>query len=230
MAAKKEYAQSRRTYGRIEDIQVLVGSSIAVAGSHQTQWSLVGLALLAALLIQVATNLVNDALDFERGVDNELRLGPTRVTQAGMFSPSTVHSAGVACFLLAVMCCVPAIWLRGWPLLLMVTISCLAGYSYTGGPCPLGYIGLGDVMVVFFFGVVAVSGIHFIHAGGAVFPTPCIIAGLQVGLLASVLLAINNLRDIVSDKAAGKRTLAVRFGITFSRVQITVMVASSYSK
>ncbi len=178
--------------------RLCAGSSLA-HGRGATAWHLVLPAFPALLLIQVGTNLVNDAVDFVRGADTAARVGPRRVTQSGSFSPRTVHAAGVACFALAAACVAPAMLARGWVLVAVYVSSCAAGYCYTGGPFPLGYHGLGDVTVVAFFGVVATAGarpvglvvkslpalttasagVRFIHTGGALFDAPTVLAGMQ---------------------------------------------------
>ena len=177
------------------------------------------------------------------------RAGPKRVTQSGAFSSRTVHIAGVACFILAAVAMYPAVVLRGVPMLRLVCASCAAGYAYTGGPFPLGYHGLGDVTVIVFFGFVATCGMARIHHGaygdggstsgldtmwgldtwGLDINGPLVVASAQVGSLAAVLLAVNNLRDARTDARCGKNTLCVLLGERFGRWEITFLLAAPFT-
>ena len=172
-------------------------------------------ALACAVLIQVATNLANDLFDFEKGADTESRLGPMRVTQAGLIAPGTMRRGIVAVLALTLACGLYLVWRGGWPILVIGLVSVAAGMLYTGGPRPLGYMGLGDVLVLVFFGPVAVAGTYYVQAL-TVNPT-VIVAGLGPGLISVAMLAVNNLRDTNEDRRAGKKTLAVRFGPGFAR-------------
>ncbi|MFZ0089089.1 MAG: 1,4-dihydroxy-2-naphthoate polyprenyltransferase [Solirubrobacteraceae bacterium] len=167
-------------------------------------------ALLGALFIQVGTNLSNDYSDARRGADAEDRLGPVRVTAGGLVPPRQVLIATYVSFSLAVLAGVYLIAVAGWQLLIVGAASILAGIGYTGGPRPYGYEGLGEVFVFLFFGIVAVAGSFFVqvtHLDWEAFAL-----AVPVGLLASAILIVNNVRDIDSDRRAGKRTLAVRLG------------------
>ena len=158
-----------------------------------------------------------------------------RVTQAGVFTPRTVHAAGVACFLLAGAAMIPPLLVRGAPLAALLVTSCAAGYLYTGGPYPYGYRGLGDLAVLVFFGFVATGGVRHVHRGGddwfegALVDPDSAVASAQVGCLATALIAINNLRDARTDAKVGKRTLPVMFGETFGRWEITALVCAPFA-
>ena len=183
-------------------------------------------ALGGALFIQIGTNLVNDALDFKRGADTHERLGPLRVTQAGLLSPGAVMGGAYASFGLAALCGIPLIVRGGWPIVVIGVVSIVAAYAYTGGPYPLAYHGLGEVFVLVFFGFTAVGGSYYLQR--LTIDIPALIAGFACGALAVILLAINNLRDIPSDRASNKRTLAARFGERFARGEIEWMAMLVY--
>jgi 1,4-dihydroxy-2-naphthoate octaprenyltransferase len=175
--------------------------------------------LASALSIQIATNLFNDAIDARKGADTERRLGPVRVTASGRIPAAAVLRAAVAACVLAALCGLPLVLARGPVILGIGLVSLLLTYGYTGGPVPLAYRGLGELFVIAFFGFAATAGSYFVQTGA--WPgTSGWIAGFQVGLLATVLIAINNLRDRDEDATTGKRTLAVRFGIAFARGEI----------
>jgi 1,4-dihydroxy-2-naphthoate octaprenyltransferase len=174
-------------------------------------------ALVGALLIQVATNFANDYFDGVKGTDTEDRLGPQRLVQAGLISPTAMKRAFILTFGLAALVGAYLVWHAGWPIVVIGLASILFGVLYTGGPRPLGYMGLGDLLVLVFFGPVATAGTHFVQALS--WSPTAIVAGLAPGLLGVALLAVNNLRDVDGDREAGKRTLAVRFGTTFAKAE-----------
>jgi 1,4-dihydroxy-2-naphthoate octaprenyltransferase len=183
-------------------------------------------ALLGAVFIQVGTNLSNDYSDARRGADTEDRLGPVRVTAGGLVPPRRVLVATYVSFGLAVLFGAYLIAVAGWQLLLVGAASILAGVLYTGGPRPYGYEGLGEVFVFLFFGIVAVAGSYFVqvkHLNWEAFAL-----AVPVGLIAAGILVVNNVRDIDSDRRAGKRTLAVRLGRARTRVMFAVVVYLAY--
>jgi 1,4-dihydroxy-2-naphthoate polyprenyltransferase len=207
---------------------VLLGVGVAAGFSTQPiSPRLAGLALASALCIQVGTNLVNDAADFEKGADTAERLGPRRVTQSGLLRGTHVMVGAGAFFLAAALLGIPLILAGGVPILVIGVLSLIAGYAYTAGPFPLAYLGLGEVFVLLFFGLAAVTGMAFVLTGTGLWPW-AEIGALQVGLQSAALLAVNNCRDIDGDRKAGKRTLAARFGARFARIEIAVLVGLPY--
>jgi 1,4-dihydroxy-2-naphthoate octaprenyltransferase len=182
--------------------------------------------MLGALFIQVGTNLSNDYSDARRGADTEDRLGPVRVTAGGLVPPKQVLIATAIAFGLAVLAGVYLIVTAGWQLLLIGVASILAGILYTGGPKPYGYEGLGELFVFLFFGVVAVSGSYFVQT--ETMEWEALALSVPVGLLASAILVVNNVRDLETDRRAGKRTLAVRMGRPRSRNLYAAMIYGAF--
>jgi len=176
-------------------------------------------AMAGALLLQIGTNYANDYYDHVKGADTDARIGPTRATAAGLVTPAAMKRAFVWVFAVAFVLGMGLVWRAGWPLLVIGVTSVACGVLYTGGPRPLGYLGLGDVLVLAFFGPVALAGTYYVQA--LRWSDAAVIAGLGPGLIATALLAVNNLRDAETDAEAGKRTLAVRFGRRFAKVEYT---------
>jgi 1,4-dihydroxy-2-naphthoate octaprenyltransferase len=204
---------------------VAVGTAVAAAAGEARAIPALA-ALGAALLIQVGTNFANDAFDFELGADTAERAGPVRAAQAGLLSPGALRAATLAAFAAAALIGLYLFTRGGWPIALFGLLGLLAGYAYTGGPAPLGYRGLGDPLVFLFFGVFAVWGTHRVQTLG---PSDlALAASVPIGLLATALIAVNNLRDIASDRGANKRTLAVRLGSSGARRYYALLLAGSY--
>jgi 1,4-dihydroxy-2-naphthoate octaprenyltransferase len=205
-------------------VPVLIGTAMAYAdGLLHGPAALAALA--GALLIQIGTNLSNDYSDFQKGADTEDRQGPMRVTQAGLVTPQAVRNATILVFALSVLAGVYLMWRGGWPVLVIGVFSILSGVLYTAGPKPLGYLGLGDLFVLIFFGPVAVGGTYYVQALSI--NTVVLIAGFGPGLLSVALLSVNNLRDVEEDRKANKKTLAVRFGRTFARWEYITSVSGA---
>ena len=169
--------------------------------------------IFAVLMIQIGTNYANDYYDFVKGADTETRQGPVRATQAGLVSAGAMRIAFVITFALAAAAGLYLAWKGGLVIILIGAASIACGILYTAGPLPLGYIGLGDVFVLVFFGPVAVGGTYYLLTG-QIHPD-VVIAGLAPGLLSMALLTVNNIRDHVTDTIAGKKTLVVRWGVGF---------------
>jgi len=198
-------------------ISVLVGS--VLAWSPDFNWPIALLALICSLLIQVGSNLVNDAADFERGADTKERIGFPRATQMGWLSYDEVYRGGLIAFALAFILGIPLVIQGGWIIFVLLITSILAGYAYTAGPYPLAYNGLGELFVMFFFGYVCTSVPYYLQVG--ILDYKPLLAGTQIGLLSTALIAINNTRDIEGDRKTGKRTLATLFGLLFGKLEIT---------
>lgn len=184
-------------------------------------------ALLGALLIQVGTNFANDVFDFKKGADTTERLGPLRVTQAGLLSPRQVMIGMWLTFGAAALIGLYLAVVGGWPIVVIGILSIASGIAYTGGPFPLGYNGLGDLFVFVFFGLVAVCGTYYVQA--LTVSAASVWAAVPVGLLATAILVVNNLRDIATDRAAGKKTLAVRLGRRGAQVEYLLLLTLSYA-
>ncbi len=195
---------------------VVAGAGFAAADGVFAQLAALA-ALVGALLIQIATNLANDYYDFVKGGDTAERLGPVRVTQAGILAPRAVFRGMVLTLALACLVGVYLVALGGWPVLAIGLVSMLMGVCYTGGPYPLAYHGLGDAFVFVFFGPVATATTYYVQAQA--WSPATILAGAGLGAFSTALLVVNNLRDRETDGAAGKRTLAVRFGDRFTVAQ-----------
>jgi 1,4-dihydroxy-2-naphthoate octaprenyltransferase len=204
---------------------VLVGTALAATEDTFKVLTFVA-AMLGAVFIQIGTNLSNDYSDARRGADTEDRLGPVRVTAGGLVPPRQVLVATYVAFGLAALAGAYLIATAGWELLLIGVASILAGVLYTGGPRPYGYEGLGEVFVFLFFGLVAVTGSYFAQVERLTWEA--FVLAVPVGLLASAILVVNNVRDLETDRRAGKRTLAVRLGRERARTVYAVMVYAAF--
>ncbi len=207
-------------------VPIVATTGLVMGSGYEIKWWIVTFALLSSFCIQIATNLVNDAMDFKKGADTADRVGPARVTQQGLFTYGQVMFAAGLFFLLAAVFGVPLVLHGGWPILLIGLLSIAMGYAYTAGPVPLAYHGFGDLFVILFFGLVAVGGLFYLLTGQYGFPS--FILGLQIGFLSTVLIAINNLRDLNTDKLVNKKTLAVRFGLAGGRLWIGFLVFAPF--
>lgn len=198
---------------------VLLGTVIAL--DRQTfSFSIFFSSLMFALCVQIGTNFANDYLDFLKGADTKERKGPRRLVQSGQVNVQAMRAATLALFTLAGLIGLYLLYVGGWQIGVLALLAILFGYLYTGGPYPLGYVGLGDLCVLIFFGPVATAGVTYLQTGALSFIA--IIAGLAPGLLSTAILAMNNLRDIEQDKAVNKKTLPVRFGVCFGKWETVV--------
>jgi len=204
---------------------VIVGTAIALNADKLNIIAAL-IALICSLLIQIGTNFVNDLYDFLKGTDDENRVGPTRALAAGWISTNQMKLAIYFTFGITFLLGLYLVYLAGWVVLLIGVFSMLAGYSYTAGPYPLAYNGLGDVFVFIFFGIVATVGTYFVQA--LEFSTFALLASIPVGLLITNILVVNNYRDAEEDKKKDKHTLAVIFGKSFAYYQYLFSLILSY--
>jgi 1,4-dihydroxy-2-naphthoate octaprenyltransferase len=206
-------------------VPVMVGTACAAAAGGARIGPALA-ALLGAVLIQVGTNFANDVFDFEKGADTDERLGPVRAVHAGLLGAAQVRRGMWVAFALATVCGGYLTAVAGLPVVAIGLASVASGIAYTGGPCPLGYHGLGDVFVMVFFGFVAVCGTTFVQVGSV--PALALWASLPVGALATAVLVVNNLRDRETDARAGKRTLAVRLGRRGALLEYAALLVCAY--
>jgi 1,4-dihydroxy-2-naphthoate octaprenyltransferase len=205
---------------------VIVGTSLA-ASEGTFRAGAFAAALAGSVFIQIGTNLSNDYSDARRGADTEDRLGPVRVTAGGLMPPRQVLVGAYVAFGVAILAGLYLTLVAGIELLVVGLVSILAGVLYTGGPRPYGYEGLGEVFVFLFFGVVAVSGSYFVQTEEVT--GEALALAVPVGLLAAAILVVNNIRDVETDRRAGKRTLAVKLGRARARKLFAAMVAVAFA-
>ena len=207
-------------------VPVWVGCALAFRVTGTWDGWLAFYTVASAVWIQIATNFFNDAIDADKGADTEARLGPTRATASGRLSRKTVYTSAVVCLLLAAAFGLPLLMARGWPMIAIAVPSFYLSYGYTGGPLPLAYKGLGELFVILFFGLVAVTGTVFVQTG--LWCVEALVAGLGIGCLSAVLISVNNLRDVEEDRSNNKNTLAVRWGRKAAINLIVVMTLVAY--
>ena len=206
---------------------VLVGTAAAVEWvGHLPRWGAFVAALIGSIFIQIGTNLANDYSDAKRGADTVDRLGPVRVTSAGLVTPQRVLTATWVAFGVAVLCGIYLTAVAGVAILVIGALSIAAGVLYTGGPRPYGYAGFGEVFVFLFFGLVAVNGSYYVQ----VERLDALPLGLSIalGFLATAILVVNNVRDLETDRRAGKNTLAVRMGRRNAVALFRLLVLGAY--
>ncbi|MEM9038344.1 MAG: 1,4-dihydroxy-2-naphthoate polyprenyltransferase [Actinomycetota bacterium] len=202
-----------------------VGPMVRDGASYGPVWWRVGLALVVSLALQVAVNYANDYSDGVKGTD-DVRVGPTRLVAGGLASARSVKLAAFVAFGVAGLAGLVLAAATSWWLLAVGAVSMLAGWGYTGGPKPYGYLGLGEVFVFVFFGLVATVGTTYVAVETVIVQS--VVAGCVAGALACALLVINNLRDIPTDREVGKRTLAVRIGDRATRWLYVGLLAASF--
>ncbi len=195
---------------------VLIGTAMAFSAGFLNP-VIFAVTLTCSLLIQILVNLTNDFYDFTRGADNAQRIGPTRVMQAGLVTSKQMLAAIILTLILITTGAFYLITIGGKPIAIIAALSILCAFLYTAGPFPLAYLGLGEIFVLIFFGPVAVAGTYYLQT--LEFDPLTVLAGLAPGFFSVAILAVNNLRDIETDKKAGKKTLAVRFGPDFAMAE-----------
>ena len=205
---------------------VVMGSAIAFVDGQFDFWPALA-ALSGSLLLQIISNVANDLYDFKRGADAGERLGPIRVTQAGLLTPDQVQRGLYMLIGLALVIGIYLVFQAGWPILVLGLAAILSAIAYTGGPFPLAYHGLGDLFVFLFFGLAATAGTYFVQVGSV---TPLVWwMACAMGCLIVAILVVNNLRDIDSDRSAGKRTLAVLLGANGARLEYVLCILGAYT-
>lgn len=195
---------------------VMVGTALAWAADRKIHGLAVLAALLCSMLIQAGTNLHNDAADSERGGDGPDRVGPPRVTAAGLLSAADVKRGARACFAIAALLGLYLVFVGGWPILALGILSILSGWAYTGGPLPIAYTPFGELFVFTFFGIAAVCGTYWLCT--ASIDAAALAGGVAIGLLAGAVLLVNNYRDVEADRRVGRRTLAIVTGPQVTKV------------
>jgi 1,4-dihydroxy-2-naphthoate polyprenyltransferase len=203
---------------------VLVGTALAAREGRFDLWVFLA-TLAAAVLLQIGANFANDVFDYLKGADKQ-RVGPARVTQSGLLSTEQMLRGTGVVFVLAALIGVYLVFVGGWPILVIGLLSILFAIAYTAGPFPLAYNGLGDVFAFLFFGVVAITGTYFLQAGQ--FTALALACSVPTALLVTNIIVVNNLRDIDTDRAVNKRTLAVRIGDRATRIEYVLFVALAY--
>lgn len=205
---------------------IATGTLLIERDFFKIDWVIAACALFCSLAIQIAANLFNDALDFQKGTDRPDRLGPPRVTQQGLLTASQVLGGGAFALILASISGIPLILEGGSIISVLLIFAFLFSYIYTGGPYPLSYLGISEFFVLLFYGILGTSAAYYLQTkelGWEIFLT-----SFEIGFLSCVVLALNNLRDIENDKKANKKTLAVRFGVDFGRREIAFLVLTPF--
>jgi 1,4-dihydroxy-2-naphthoate octaprenyltransferase len=204
---------------------VLVGIAIALM-LHKFHLLPSVVILCVAILIQISANLINDVIDFQHGTDTSARLGPLRVTQAGLLTPHQVWKGIIVVLGLAILSGIYLATIAGWPIIIIGLVCIIAAFAYSAGPTPLARYGLGDLFALVFFGLTAVCGTTYILTGQL--PLSAWLGGLGAGVLVTNILVVNNVRDIESDRQAGRTNIPIYFGRQAGELEYTLMQAVAY--
>jgi 1,4-dihydroxy-2-naphthoate octaprenyltransferase len=206
-------------------VPVMVGTALGInVGRFSVLISIV--ALICSLLIQIGTNFTNDLYDYNKGADTAARKGPVRVLSAGLISVKEIKTGIIITFLSAFILGLYLVYVGGIIILIIGVLSIAAGVAYTAGPYPLAYRGLGDIFVFMFFGLIGTMGTFYLHTNEI--SLPAFLSAIPVGSLITNILVVNNYRDIEEDRIAGKNTLAVKLGKTFTQYQFVFLIATSF--
>jgi 1,4-dihydroxy-2-naphthoate octaprenyltransferase len=205
---------------------VIVGTAAAFADNVFALFPALA-ALTGCLLLQIAVNLANDYFDGIKGIDGKDRVGPVRVTQSGIMGPKTVKKAMILVLILAGLIALYLMWVGGWPIFWIAVASVLGALTYSGGPFPMASHGLADFFVFIFFGIVAVCGTYYVQALDLTWTV--FFLSFPVGFVITAILVVNNYRDITTDAAVGKRSLAVILGPEKTRMEFKILVALTYA-
>lgn len=202
-------------------VPVYAATMLAFSTLQSINWVLAGLSMVVALLVQHGSHLINDAIDFKRGADTATRLGPIRPLQRGLLSFQEAYIGGLVCLLLALIAGIPLIQTGGWPLAAALITSAAMAYLYTGGPYPLAYSGLSDLFVFLFYGWCCTTSVYY--AQTLSLDPSVFLLSTQLGLLATVMLVVVNLRDVTDDTKTNKRTLVVRIGPALAKAELAFL-------
>lgn len=200
--------------------------NVLAAYHREFDWLIAIASMLCAVMLQIAVNLANDYFDYKSGVDTDERLGPTRVTQQGLLSPTAVRNAMILCLVIAVAIGQYLIYVGGWPIALLALFAVLGALGYSGGPYPLASHGLGELAAFIYFGLVAVVGSYYIQVGDT--SVAAWLLGSALGCLNAAIMLVNNTRDHATDVKAHKRTLVVRIGVDASTTLYQAMLATPF--
>jgi 1,4-dihydroxy-2-naphthoate polyprenyltransferase len=205
---------------------VAAGAALAWANAGKLPWPVLAAAAIASALIQIGTNLYNDAADYLRGAHRADRVGPLSVVARGLLSPAALIRAAWLSFACAALAGLYLVYVGGWPILLLGVLSIACGWAYTGGPLPIAYTPLAELFVIAFFGVGAVSGTYWLCTG--TLGAAAIVCGLAIGCFAAAVLLVNNYRDIKEDKRVGRYTIAIALGPETARALYAAMMAAPF--
>lgn len=206
-------------------VPVMVGTALAI-NVGKFNWLFSFFALVCSLLIQIGTNFTNDLYDYLKGADISSRKGPQRVLASGLISVKQMQAGSLIVFLSAFLLGFYLAYLSSIIILIIGILSIIAGFAYTAGPYPLAYRGLGDIFVFMFFGLIGTMGTFYLNTGELSFPA--FLSAIPVGSLITNILVVNNYRDIEEDRIAGKNTLAVKLGKTFTQYQFIFLIVVSF--